>query len=320
MVLNSGKGVAVVMQLSAEQWKRVLSTVDNQQDAMDSSPLEARSDLKNVSYVLALEGSPEPNPTFTFFERLLDDVVQTMQPSPAITHVELCMSPNAAREDMHFATYFGSRASWGRDVGGQREFYLGDNASKWRAVPIVCNDASHRLRSECENHVSTPYSLAKYICALPPVRALAGFIPDGAKQPAHCAILTARCLRAALPDLHICHPSHWFGPSTLFLELDAEANRSIFRQRLADTDPQVRAIVEDEDETRAMHTLLHDSDVLIQALSEESCILALHRLTMRSLEQGLDDVAKRICQKQLATALLRYSVARNSSHVRCGRR
>jgi hypothetical protein len=106
----------------------------------------------------------------------------------------------------------------------------------------------------------------------------------------------------------------------LFLELDAEANRSIFRQRLADTDPQVRAIVEDEDETRAMHTLLHDSDVLIQALSEESCILALHRLTMRSLEQGLDDVAKRICQKQLATALLRYSVARNSSHVRCGRR
>ena len=192
------------MQLSPEQWKRVLSTVDNQQYDTDSSHLEARSDLKNVSYVLALEGSPEPNPKLTFFERLLDDVVQTMQPSPAITHIELCMSPNASHGDMHFATYFGSRAAWGRDVGGQREFYLGDNASKWRAVPIVCHDASHRLRSECEHHVNTPYSLAKYICALPPVRALAGFIPDQPTAPyLRRGVCEVRCQTSTCAIRHI---------------------------------------------------------------------------------------------------------------------
>ena len=93
------------------------------------------------------------------------------------------------------------------------------------------------------------------------------------------------------------------------------SRRTVSRWSVGRPEVAASALVEDEDETRAMHTLLHDSDVLIQALSEESCILALHRLTMRSLEQGLDDVAKRISQKQLATALLRYSVARNSPLV-----
>lgn len=302
-----------MMQLSADQWKRVLSSVqrDGETDP-NAVPFSAsRSDLKNVSYVLALEGSSEPNPKLTVLERLLDGLVKTMQPSPAMTHVELCMAPTHDHRDMHFATYLGSHAGWGRSMGGQRQFYLGDNAPNWRAIPIVSQDASNRLRQECEKHVDTPYSLLKYVCALPPVRAVAGLIPDAAKTPAHCAILTARCIRAALTDIELSHPSHWFGPSTLFLELDSERFRSMFHKRLADADPVVRSIAEDEDETSAMHALLHGADAQIQELSEEACVIALHRFTVRSLERGLDDVARRITQKQLATALLRYSISRN---------
>lgn len=269
-------------------------------------------ELQSVTYVLALEGGPTPDPKWDFWERALDEVVQTMQPAPSITHIELCMAPNARHDDMHFATYLGAKANWGASFGGQRDFYLGHNASNWRAIPIVCRDASARLRVECAKHVGTEYSIAKYICAIPPLRALAGLLSDVPQTPAHCAILTARCLKAALPEVGLSHPSSWFGPSTLFLDLDSDAKRATFHQRLVDADPHVRAIAEDESETRAMHTLLHGSDDEILPMDEEACALAIHRLTVRSLEPGLDDVAKRIVQKQLAMALLRYSVVKNA--------
>ena len=69
--------------------------------------------------------------------------------------------PAASRgDDMHFATYLGLQAGWGRSFGGQRNFYLGRNAALWRAVPIACSDAASRTRSECAKHESTPYSIA----------------------------------------------------------------------------------------------------------------------------------------------------------------
>jgi hypothetical protein len=118
-------------------------------------------------------------------------------------------------------------------------------------------------------------------------------------------------LKNALPEACIEHPSHWFGPSSLFLELDSERNRTTFHQRMSDCDQHVRSIVEDEDETVAMHKLLNGSDADILSLSEDACVLAIHRFTLRSLQPGMDGVARRIAQKQLATSLLRYSLVRN---------
>lgn len=274
---------------------------------------DSRNELRSVAYVLALEGALDPDPKWGFLERVLDGVVQAMQPAPSMTHIELCMAPNTRRDDMHFATYLGAKAGWGASFGSDREFYLGHNASNWRAVPIVCRDASSRLRAECSKHVDTPYSITKYVCALPPIRALAGLLSDVPQTPAHCAILTARCLKAALSEIGIQRPPSWFGPSTLFLELDSESKRAAFHEQLMSSEPNVRAISEDECETRAMHQLLNGSDEDIRALDEEACALALRRITVRSLEPGLDEVARRIVQKQLATALLRFSIVRNST-------
>lgn len=298
------------MKLSESQWRAIFAA--ERKDGSTGTFRDFGNELRSVVYVLALEGASSPDPAWGFLERALDSVVQTMQPAPSTTHIELCMAPSSRRDDMHFSTYLGSKAGWGASFGGQREFYLGHNAARWRAVPIVCHDASARLRVECAKHVGTPYSLAKYICALPPIRALAGLLSDVPQVPAHCAILTARCLKAALPEIGINHPPAWFGPATLFLELDSEQKRAAFHEKLLESDPIVRAISEDEGETHALHELLNGADENIEKLDQEACVLALHRLTVRSLAQGLDDVARRIVQKQLATALLRFSIVRNS--------
>lgn len=292
------------MKLSSNELSAILSS-------QGSIAVEG-SELCSVAYVLALEGAATPNPQWGFWETALDAVVQGAQPLPAITHVEICLAPNTIRDEMHFATYIGSKAGWGSSFGGQREFYLGHNASNWRAIPFVCTNASSRLRRECGNHIGTPYSVAKYICALPPFRALAFLFSDGAQAPAHCANLTARCIKAAMPELKLSHTSAWFGPSTLFLELDSEWRRSAFHAQLAASDCSVRSVFDIESETHAIQCLLNGSDDAILALQTEACMFAIHRLTIRSLESGLDDVGKRILQKQLATALLRYSVVKNS--------
>jgi len=267
----------------------------------------------SVAYVLALEGSATKNPTWGFWESVLDLAVQGAQPSPAITHVELCFAPNAnAHDDMHFATYLGAVAGWGASFGGQRDFYLGYNAPQWRAVPIVSAGASNRLRRECETHVGTPYSIAKYVCSLPPIRAFSFLFSDVAKSPAHCAILTARCIRAAMPELKMPHHASWFGPTTLFLELDSESRRTAFHSALVASECAATSIVDDECATHALQTLLNGSDDAIIGLDGDACMLAIRNLTLRSLAPGTDDVGKRLLQKQLAIALLRVSVVRNA--------
>jgi len=315
------------MHLTPAQWDRVLSSnssnLQRRRESLQTpdvpttttTPIEEFDTnlLRNVSYVLALEGSKHHGKDKTFFERLLDDVVQTVQPSPSIVHVELLFPPTLAGDEMHFSTYIGNVASWGSSMDGKREFYLGENASMWRAVPVVCKNAAHRLRSECKRHVGTPYSLSKYICALPPFRFFAGVFSESAQSSAHCAILTARCLKSGLlRDFDLEHPSHWFGPSTLFLEVDSLSNRETFSDRFSKSRAEVRALVEEEEEARALETLLRGSDDSIRTLSFESCMMAIDRLTSRALMAEKDDVSKQISQKQLATALLRFSIVRES--------
>ena len=312
------------MKLSASQWDSILDQHGNARhqrqsptsvDSVDTWPQitdGGASELRNVAYVLALEGSSTPNPSWGFWEKALDVVVQAAQPAPSITHVEICLGPNARHDDMHFATYLGAKAGWGASFGGQRDFYLGFNGPQWRAVPVVAADASARMRVECGRHVHTPYSLGKYLCGIPPLRAFASLLGEQPQTAAHCGILTARVLKYGLKELGIHHAPSWFGPATLFLELDSERNRAVFHQKLVDSDCTVRGTADEEAETRAMHTLLNGSDdEIVNNLDDDACAIAIHRLTVRALEPGMDDVARKITQKQLATALLRYSLCRN---------
>jgi hypothetical protein len=72
----------------------------------------------------------------------------------------------------------------------------------------------------------------------------------------------------------------------------------------------VRADVDVESEALGQRVLLHGSDDELRALDADAVALGLHALAMRALEDGLDDVARRLVQKQLAAGLVRVSVVR----------
>lgn len=265
--------------------------------------------LDDVVFVLALEGG-DVDPKMGVAAQLLDAVVTGCQPAPGISHIELLFSsPGDANrdvpQDMHFATYLGQTAGFGRSFGGQREFYLGHNFPNWRAVPIVAPRASPLVRAECLSHVGTPYSISRYLFSAPPLRSIASIFDDRPQRPAHCATLTARCLRRAL-GLPLKRPSAWYSPSTLFLEI-SQRKDALFAGDGAggtvgtdgtggtDSDPGV---------------VLHRSDEELRALDPARIDAVVRRLASRALTPDLDDITKRIVQKQLAAVLLRCSVVR----------
>jgi hypothetical protein len=136
-------------------------------------------------------------------------------------------------------------------------------------------------------------------------------LPDGVGAAAHCATLSARILKRALPEVSPGHSSAWYGPSTLFLDLsqgDAQANSTRF---LLETE-SMESVVEEETTIRALHVLLNENDDAVAALTTDACERAIRALTLRSVEFGLDEVGRRLVQKQLATALLRFSVVNRS--------
>ena len=193
-----------------------------------------------------------PAETFSYTERALDSIVQHMQPSPAITHVELLIPAHSDTDSQHFSTYLGTKgADWSTGYGNGMDFYLNPkgNGNSWRAVPIFSIDAVDRVRTECHDHVHTPYPsmtrLLNYPFSVPPLRAFAGWLDDQPGAPAHCAALTARILRRAIPEVGLPNPSAWYGPSTLFLELSRRGRMVAYGANLANH-ATLRSLVDDE--------------------------------------------------------------------------
>ena len=335
---------AIAMQklrLNEAQWARILA--DNDQmttvrtpcstytglrahDRSNSAPFNAHSEeesVQQVAYLLSLEGD-EPQLKWTWYEKVLDALVQSAQPAPAMTHTELVLPPESGDDDeMHFAIYLGKQAHWGSVFGGGKKFYLDPqgNAKSWRAVPIVGQDAVRRLRAECSKHSGTSYGpmhrLFNYPFSMPPGRSLAWLLDDTTGSPAHCASLTARCLRRALPELGLSRPSAWYGPSTLYLELARESRMRSYKQYLTEA-ATVKATVEVERAAKSADTLLRGSDDAVVALSHDECQCGVDLLTSKVVDASIDNdpTAERLMQKNLARALLRWSqINRGTPHV-----
>ena len=310
------------LRLNEEQWARILSDTDQMEavrtstratSASSSYTLPERGSVQQVAYLLSLEGD-EPHAKWTWWETALDTLVQSAQPAPAITHTELLLPPETANDDMHFAIYLGKQAHWGSAFGGGRKFYLDPqgNAKSWRAVPIVGQDAVDRLRAECAKHTGTSYGpvhrLFNYPFSMPPGRSLAWLLDDTVGSPAHCASLTARCLRRALPELGLSRPSAWYGPSTLYLELARESRMASYKQYLTGAET-VKATVEVERTAKSADTLLRGSDDSVVALSHDECQCGVDLLTSKVVDAAIggDPTSERLMQKNLARALLRWS-------------
>ena len=323
-----------MIRLRGSQWAAVLAEHGDGGDG--AAPAVVKSN--EIVFLLALEADA-PDTELSWWGRALDVVVRTMQPSPALKHVELIVPVSAesvdteirTKDDVHFATYLGEKAKWGSKCEGNVVDYYTNHDKSWRAVPVMARDAIARLRTECDKNVGTPYPPAKHLYnypySVPPLRSRAYTLPDEPLEAAHCAALTARCLRAGLPELNLPRRSAWcarararaaavfanprlccgrYGPSTLFLELTRGARIRSYGERLAAMDTKL-STKEMEDAEASEETLLRGSNEEVCGLSETVAQAGIDRLCRRCMTVGVTTTDERQAQKALARALLRES-------------
>jgi len=325
------------VRLSEAQWSHILSKSGRNQEPTGDAPVDAggakvqpgRS--RSVAYIVGLEADA-PDTKWTFVQRSIDAIVQSFQPSPVLTHVELVLPPPEeglptgtspdADPHMNFATYLGRKAGWGTTFENAEDFYLGKNFDAWRAIPIVAWDAPQRLRSACEtHHVETEYAawyrLYNYPFSVPPLRSFAWTLDDAPKSPAHCAALTARCLRLALPESELPNSSAWYGPSTLFLEMGRKARMQSYLKQLNDLGPPLsesEVDANEEDANTGENALLRGSDRDVKELTQLQCHLGTEKIAKKGIEATLrdDPIMARMWQKHLGKSLMKWAHVRGA--------
>ena len=251
------------------------------------------------------EPSPTDGPPSTF-DRIVTYVVKNLQPSPVMVHVELVVPCSVGSCDpVNFATYIDSTSGWQTDKNYNRAYYLGTTANKWRAVPVFGTHAARLVREACNGSVNVQYSLSRYVTAAWGFRKFAGIVPDGPRQPAHCATLAARLLKTGIPGI-LSHPSAWYGPASLYSELCR--------------DVRARAIVPETtsigtDVSMQVDRLLRQRDEDVVSMRHDEYMNAIRALTLKATaaEFSNDAAVIAMSQKQLANALFRWSVLRVSN-------
>ena len=287
--------------------------------------------LSNPNAAMLFLKADKTSENATIGEVIVDHTVQFGQPYPAITHCEQWIGERKGTmaDDNHFSTYLGFEkgATWTSGFADSARFY-GCNRptdedltrrmarSSWSAIPIFAVDGAQRLRRDCNMHKGTPYPPAfllwQYPMSVWPLRAFSGLVDDRIKAPAHCAALSARILRTALSETYALeHPSHWYGPSSLYLEL---ATPMRMEQTLAREQPTVRSQEEEEELNRFADTLVQHSDDEVGGMKTENAHMALRQLAIQVLRAGsrvddqeVDQDDFREAQERYAFGLCRYT-------------
>ena len=265
--------------------------------------------MLDSAFLLFLEpASEEVEARHTVPQRLLDYAIRTFQGQPKLMHVELMLPPSKSEQHLlHFATYLGSKSGWQLGHNENVEYYLrGENAGRWRAVPCFGVDAVARIRHECELERGVPYSMLRYVSSIYPFRALSGLLPDERRSVAHCATLTARVLKHALGDgAPTPEASNFYAPSSLYTAVAAHAAAVSAAWPVDVADAETSGHVE--------HLLrAPETAETVAALGDAACAASVRALTLRvcSELQGGDAVSNALAQRQLATALLRWTILR----------
>ena len=318
-----------MIKFSAEDLKRILAVSDGSEPEPVDVPLttpngaaEAEKVQDEFVFLPALEGD-QPDPTWPLWQVVLDSAIQAAQPAPAMTHVELVLPPITSDEPyVHFATYLGMKAGWANRFRDTSHFYL-KNLSSWRAVPIMANGASQRCRNECSLHNRTPYAPFRYVWkypfSVPPFRALASLLSDAPQTSAHCATISTRIVRRALPEaVTFSQPSAWYGPSTLYIDLSRKSRMKKYQNELQERDT-VLSNVEAEEEEHAIRTLVFEpQDDNVRNMTTAQCRMAIQKLARRAIDASVagDPTMERLTQNQLAKALIRWSFIQHVKHAR----
>ena len=295
-------------------YRKSMSSIPNEEPSASPSQSESLPPM----VVLMVMKADATSKNATWGEAFIDRTVQFGQPYPAATHVELWVGeqPGDKLEDNHFSTYLGATdgASWTSGMSDSKRFY---SSSAWSAVPIFSVGAERRVRAECNLHCGTPYPPAAFLWQYPwsiwPLRAFSSFVDDRISAPAHCAALSARILRTALPEIALPQSSHWYGPSSLYLELSSpdRMERALAVQR-----PVVRSQPEEEHDEELADALTLNSDDDVVAMSAADARQAVHALAVQVLRAGCrphghksvpDQDAFRAAQERLARGVTRYT-------------
>lgn len=268
----------------------------------------------DVSYAIFLEPRDDADPNWSTMEWLADEAIRRFSPSPTLAHCELITPPipNSAGGRVHFATYMGrGGADWQnmRSKDDGISFYLIDNGSRWRALPIFGPNAAQAVREAAQTNIHAPYSVGMYVTSAKPMRTFANLWSDEPGHMGHCATIAARVLKQAGMGAGLHHCSAWYSPSSLYNDLSASVG-----SQLADNERQTLSSVTPAKCAATIDTLLHApmSYATVRDLGDTACIDAVRALTLKvcaTAEQG-DQVAARIAQKQLGTALLRWVLLR----------
>lgn len=246
--------------------------------------------------------SPADGPP-SVFDSLISYAVKHLQPSPVMVHVEIVVPCfEGSYQPVNFATYIGCKSGWQGNTQFNREYYLGTTANKWRAVPVFGKHAARLVREACDESVGVEYSLFRYVTAAWGVRKLAAIVPDGSREPAHCATLTARVLKKGISGL-LSHASAWYGPASLYAELCRGLGA---REIVAETTAMGDGV------SAHVDTLLRHRDEDVASMNHGEYMSAIRALTLKaSAAESADDPAMAVMtQKQLANALFRWSVLR----------
>jgi hypothetical protein len=252
---------------------------------------------EDVAYVLFLEPAERAPPDESVGESILNFLITSCQPSPTLMHTEILILPNDRDEHRcSFATYIDALngAAWQPPNDETRSYYLLAHAGRWRAVTVRRKDIAAKLRAACSEEMGTKYSMVRYITSTRLFRPFSRLLPSKVRSPAHCAVLTARCLRRAGYELR--HHPNFYSPTTLFLELDHATTTSATTPLLADH--QAASAL-----TRG--AISRDA---VSYLGDSRCKGGIRALAHTA--QGGTAQQRRVQQRALATALLRSVLLR----------
>lgn len=268
----------------------------------------------DVSYAIFLEPRESADPNWGVGEWLADEAIRRFSPDPVLAHCELVAPPipNSSGGRVHFATYMGrAGADWQnmRSKDDGISFYLIENGSRWRALPIFGPNAAQKVREAAQSNLHSPYSIGMYVTSARPMRALSGMWSDEPGHMGHCATITSRVLKEAGIGTGLHHCSAWYSPSSLYNDLSTSVG-----SQLAEGERDALTSVTPTKCTQTIETLLHApmSYATVRELGDTACVDAVRALTLKvcaAAESG-DPVASRIAQKQLGTALLRWVLLR----------
>lgn len=289
------------------------------QQAADPSDneLEGSAAVKatcDVTYALFLEPREDADPAWSTMEWLADVAIRKFSPSPVLIHTELVIPPipDSGGGKVHFATYLGRGGADWQNMRSKEDgisFYLIENGSRWRAIPIFGTNAASETRKAAESNLHAPYSVSMYATSTPPLRSFSKLISDAPMHMGHCATIAARVLKQAGLGSALRHVSPYYSPSTLYIDLNASLG-----QTLAPEDKSNLTTVAPGECEQTIATLLRAplSYATVRGLGDAKCIDAVRALTLRVCATGEsgDPMASRIAQKQLASALLRWCLLR----------